>query len=176
MPNIFRYPKIIFPDLVEHPLYDEFQTRDKDFILTSGETYFIPFDESYLMMPDQVIYVPVVSDDERYVRVPRVHLWLEPSDLYPRGSMIKFRLFISGDISYQVSIYVGRLYIIPMSSFDVVGYPGDMQFKFRDDMLTMLNKSVRFRFLKPDNTILPVFSGSTLTDPLPIFTGLLEVY
>ncbi len=172
MPNVYRFPNIVFPDLVESPLYGNFQVRDRDFILPAGESLFIPFDRSYLNVPDQLIVVPIATNTT--ARIPRIHLWLEPCDVYPRGTRLKFRMFIS-EVPYQCVVYVGRHYVIPLSSYAVESVAGVEQ-EYRDDMFVISSGLVRMRFYTGSDVLLPVLDvdDSILTD-LPSFTGLVEV-
>ena len=174
MPDIFRYPRIIFPDLAEHQLFTKFQPRDRDYIIPAGETFFVPFDASYLDVDDKLIMVPYIVAGANAVRVPRVHLWLEPCDKYPRGTRIIFRVFISSQ-PYDVTVYVGRYYIIPVSSFTLNTVGGDIEEKHVDDMWLRSSGYIRMRFYKSDSTLLPNYSGLDLIDSLPSFSGLLEV-
>lgn len=174
MPDIFRFPRIVFPDLAEHQLYDHFQERDKSYIIPSGETFFIPFDDSYADKENQIIVVPFTVGSGSYVRVSRIHLWIEPSEGYPRGTRMKFRSFIS-EIPYQCVVYVGRYYVIPVSSYTISDAPAGVKEVHKDDMWVLTSTIVRMRFYTGDDTLLPVYSGSVITQTLPIFTGLLEI-
>lgn len=172
MPNIYRQPRIIFPDMSDHHLGDKFQKEDNYYIQPSGARSFISFDASYLNPIDNVIYVSFASKDKN-VRWSRVHLWVEPCLSYPRGTKLKFRLFLSSH-PYQCIIYVGQYYIIPTSSFSIVTTAG-VDGVHRDDMKTVGSGLARFRFYNEFDEMLPAFSGTDLIRPLPIFNGLLEV-
>jgi len=174
MPDTYRYPRIIFPDMAETSLFSRFQPNDKNYILPEGERFFVPFDRSYLDTNEgQLISVPLVSSG-RYIRVPRIHLWLEPCDKYPRGTRIQFRAFISGTIVTNVFLYVGRYYILPIRSASV-GTVDGIQQEYPDDMMVFLANLVRMRFAKGDGTLLPTYDGEDIDQDLPVFSGLVEV-
>lgn len=169
MPNVYRYPRIVFPDLVEHQLYDKFQYRDKNYILPGGAVHFVPFDDTYLDETDSIIIVPIITFSDMYVRVARMHLWLEPTDGYPRGTKIKVAPFL-GDSSYKRTVYVGMYSILPMDSISIDTLAGGIVETHNDDMQVTSSIIVRIRFSDKDDNVLP-----NLGNKLPVFTGLLEV-
>ena len=171
MPNIYRHPRVVFPDMAESQLYDKFQPRDRDYILPDGETFFIPFDRSFLSAEDQIITVPIATI-ARY-RVPRIHLWLEPCDVYPRGTRVQFRVFINEN-PYQCNVYVGRYYIIPVSSYAILDVD-DVDQAYSDDMYVLSHGLVRMRFYTKGGTLLPELDEGDILQDIPMFNGLAEV-
>jgi len=170
MPDIFRYPRIVFPDLAEHQLVDKFQPKDKNYIKPTGSRMLIPFDESYLDDSDKVIFVPIVSLSGFYLRAARIHLWLEPSDGYPRGTRIKVSPFLA-NTSYSRIVYVGRYTILPMTSWSIDTVAGGVKEIHYDDMQLFTDAVIRIRFKDKDDNTLPDASFGQL----PIFQGLVEI-
>lgn len=113
-----KHPHSIFPGLMEHPLFESFKTRDIDYIYPEGEAILVPFDKSFAVEPDSsYIRVPLVSDSNEFIRIRRVHMWIEPNEVYPRGCQFSLRYVHphgGTDRYFSTTVYVGMYYIIPI--------------------------------------------------------------
>lgn len=169
MPNTYRYPRVVFPDLAEHQLADKFQSRDRNYIMPGGMSIFIPFDETFLDVTDSIIIVPVIVPTGIAIRMARIHLWVAPTNGFPRGTRIKVNPFL-GELSYKRTIYVGMYSILPLDSAASDTLPLSFTEHHSDDMLLINSAILRIKFYDKDDNLLP-----NINDRLPIFYGQLEL-
>ena len=117
MPNTYRHARIIFPGLLTHPLLGTFQPSDRGYIVPEGAPIFVPIDAS--LYDEDIDYIDMLFaiPPDSGLRLRRIHMWIEPDSLYPRGTKFTLTMY-DGTVTFSSSIFVysGMYYIIP---FDI---------------------------------------------------------
>lgn len=118
MPYTYRHPRVIFPGLSTHPLYDTFQDLDKAHILPEGKPIFVPFSAANMIDefgPLEAIDILIATPPNSYLRFRRIHMWIEPDMMYPRGTKLSLSLkHVASGSSKIYTVYSGMYYIIPV--------------------------------------------------------------
>lgn len=173
----YRYPRIIFPDLVEHPLLGQFQQRDEDYIQPEGLQVLLPFsfaDFSLTTGPISIkVLIPVAANS--YSRIVRAHVWFEPDEFYPRGSIVSINFTeiytASGTVgtSTYFSLCAGMHYILPL----------DLAIEADEGNGVIVNHRADMAVFKVPHLIQIRYYTSTFlpdeTTPSPLILGALEV-
>lgn len=118
--NRYKHANIVFPGLLEHPLWSTFQATDKWYIHPEGERIQVPIDGSFYNPTTDKIELIFAVPPDAVIRLRRLHLWIEPDSTYPRGYPFILNMFHGDTTFYSTAearnIYSGMYYIIP---FDV---------------------------------------------------------